>query len=101
MNLQKIVQRRIRWGAYVVLLLASVQPEVMLADTDSERERLTLYDRNRRNLRWERERMDYFNANCCYRGRGRNYCYRSGCEECQPCGRYCGAAEQPEMAPPE
>jgi hypothetical protein len=101
MTMQQTIQRGMYWGIYTTILVGAMQPGVVWADEEGERERLNLYDRNKRNLRWERERRDnYFNSYNGYGGRSR--CCQNGYDNAyRPNGRYRGTIEEPEMAPPE
>ena len=100
MNLQHTMLRRLCVGVYGALLLISIQPGIAGADEDGERERLTLYDRNKRTVRWQQERKDYFEGFGSCRARERQsregqYDVYSGHR------RYHGVAEEPDIAPPE
>lgn len=94
MNLQQTLHRGFSWGVYAALLVVCMQPGVTWADEEGERERLNLYDRNRRNLRWERERQGYFGGSSPRRSRQSYY------DAYQPRGRT-RSIEEPDMAPPE
>lgn len=99
MNLQQLIQLGFCWGVYAVFLVASMQPGVSVAD-DGDRERLNLYDRNRRNQRWERERKDYNSSYNSSRSRARDYYHNDYDDNAYRPSRRRTMSE-PEMAPPE
>lgn len=99
MGLQQLIQLGFCWGVYAVFLVASMQPGISVADEEGERERLNLYDRNRRNQRWEREKKDYNSSYKSSRSRARDYYHDDYDSSYRPSRRR--TIQAPSMAPPE